>query len=652
MNETNIEPYYLKELNSRQKEAVLQIDGQLLVLAGAGAGKTKTVAHRILHLIRSGVRPSAVLAITFTNKAGKEMRERVYKLLEKDMDINRPISMDEKPFISTFHSLGVHIIKEQSARLGLPRHFSIFDKGDSKTAVKSAMEKVGVDPKRFEPSKILGIISKNKGEGITLEEYGGKDLGYAEKIALDVWEEYEKILKSEKALDFDDLLLKTRNLLRNEEVRNHYHAIWQYIHIDEYQDTNKVQYEIARLLAEKNKNITVVGDMDQAIYGWRGADFKNMLKFEKDYPDAKIILLEQNYRSTKNILAVANGIIKKNKFRKEKNLFTLNEDGHLISIYGAVDEKDEAGFVAKTAKMLISQGVPPQEISVLYRANFQSRNLEEAMLKREVPYELLGTKFFERKEIKDVLSYLKASLNPDSLSDLKRIINVPARGIGKVTMLKIFEGKENQLPETMQVKMIGFRDLLARIKEKALKDKPSETIKYIIHESGIEYAYDIRKEEDAEKIENVRELVSTASMYDHLPPEDGIEKMLEQSSLSSDQDELDENKKGVRLMTVHASKGLEFDYVFVTGLEADLFPHKKMNEKAVAKDQEEEERRLFYVAITRARKKIYLTHASIRTIFGSKQWNIPSEYLSDIDERFIQNEGYVPDKDKIVYLDF
>lgn len=654
MHEEKNEPYYLKHLNPRQKEAVENTEGALLILAGAGAGKTKTISHRILHLIRNGVRPSAILAITFTNKAGKEMRERVYKLLEEDKDINRPISLDEKPFISTFHSLGVHIIKEQSSHLGLPRHFSIFDKSDSKTAIKQAMESKGVDPKRFEPGKILGIISREKGNGTTLDEFAAKDLGYAEKIALDVWEEYENILKKEKALDFDDLLLKTRNLLRDQKIREYYQNIWKYIHIDEYQDTNRVQYEIAKLLAEKEKNIAVVGDIDQSIYSWRGADFKNMMRFQKDYPEAKTILLEQNYRSTKTILAVANDIIKKNTQRVEKNLFTENEDGDLISVYIGTDEKEEAKFIAKTAKNLIAQGVLPEEIAVLYRANFQSRNLEEAMLRYEVSYELLGTKFFERKEVKDVISYLKAALNPDSLSDLKRIINVPARGIGKVSMLKIFEGKENELPAGTRKKVEEFREILKKIKEKALSEKPSETIKYILSATGIEYSFDITKSEDAERVENIRELATTASMYDTLPTEEGIEKFLENASLSSDQDDLDKEgkKKGVRLMTIHASKGLEFDYVFITGLEEDLFPHKKLDENTLHRDQAEEERRLFYVALTRARKKLYLTHASIRTIFGSKQWNTPSEFLSDIDENFIQHEGYESGREKIVYLDF
>ena len=648
------EQKYLTSLNERQRQAVLTTEGPLLILAGAGAGKTKTITHRILHLIKKGVRPRAILAITFTNKAAKEMKERVEKLISSDLEINRPVSDNERPFVSTFHSLGVKIIKDQSAKLGLPRHFSIFDRNDSKNAVKQAMERKGVDPKRFEASKILSAISKQKGEGETAGSYAVKNLGYFESIVSEVWDEYESILKFEKALDFDDLLLKTRNLLQDDEVKKHYQDIWEYIHIDEYQDTNRVQYEIAKILAERSKNIAVVGDIDQSIYSWRGADYKNIMRFEKDYPETTTILLEENYRSTKNIIAVANSIIEKNEMRKKKVLFTRNEDGDLISIYGAIDEKDEATFIARTSRMLIRQGINPEEIAVLYRANFQSRNLEEAFLKNEVSYQLVGTKFFDRKEIKDVISYLKAALNPDSLSDIKRIINVPPRGIGKVSMLKIFEGKENELPKGTKEKVENFRKLLISIKEKATTEKPSETIKYILSASGIEYMFDIKKAEDVERLENVRELATTAAMYDNLPNEEAIEKFLENAALSSDQDELSEENKSVRLMTVHASKGLEFEYVFITGLENDLFPHKAMDSSAIHKEQEEEERRLFYVALTRAKKKLYLTYANLRTIFGLRQVNIPSEFLTDIEDKFLQNESYAgrQDDDKIVFIDF
>ncbi len=636
---TEIEPQYLKSLNSRQKEAVLTTEGPLLILAGAGAGKTKTMTHRILHLIKQGARPGSILAITFTNKAASEMRDRVRKLLEEDLVLNQPASIDEMPFVSTFHSLGVRIIKDNSALLGLPRHFSIFDRSDSKSAVKAALEEIGVDPKQVDPSKVLGFISKQKGDGIDSEDYAGKEpKGYFEEIAVKAWVEYEKALAKEKALDFDDLLLKTLKLLRREEVLARYTNLWKYIHIDEYQDTNRVQYDIAKLLAAKSKNIAVVGDVDQSIYSWRGADFKNILRFENDYPGAKEILLEENYRSTKTILAAANGVIKKNVMRKEKNLFTQNDDGDQISLYLAQDEKDEAAYVSRTAKMLIDQGVNPSEIAVLYRANFQSRALEESFVRKNISYELIGTKFFERKEVKDTLSYIKAAMNPESLSDLKRIINTPARGIGKVTMLKIFEGKEHELSGGVREKVSEWRRLLDIIKTKAMHEKPSDVVKFVIKNTGIETMLMADRIDGAERLENVRELATIASGYDHDEPEVAMEKFLEHVSLSSDQDEV-EKKGGVKLMTVHASKGLEFDHVFITGLEQDLFPHQRMGGDEISDESKEEERRLFYVALTRARKKLCLSYAETRMIFGSRQINVPSEFIAEIGDEFLQYEN-------------
>lgn len=650
------EPYYLNSLNPKQKEAVLTTEGPLLILAGAGAGKTKTMTHRILHLIKEGARPGSILAITFTNKAASEMRDRVRTLLEDDLLLNQPVSIDEMPFVSTFHSLGVKIIKDNSHILNLPRHFSIFDRGDSKTAVKNAMEAVGVNPKNFEPSKVLNYISKHKGDGLEVMDLVRKaPTGYFDSVAVRVWEEYEKTLEKEKALDFDDLLLKTLKLLNMEEVANHYWNTWKYIHIDEYQDTNRVQYDIAKRLAEKHKNIAVVGDIDQSIYSWRGADFKNILRFEKDYPGTKEILLEENYRSTKTIIAAANAVIAKNIMRKDKNLFTSNEDGDQISMYLAFDEKDEASYIARNAKMLIDQGVNASEIAVLYRANFQSRAIEEAFVAKNISYELIGTKFFERKEVRDVISYIKSALNPDSLSDLKRIINTPARGIGKVTMLKIFEGKEEELSGSVRAKVIEWRRLLDIIKTKASNEKPSDVVKFVIKNSGLESMLMADKEEGAERLENIRELVTIASGYDADPigleSGSGMEKFMEHVALSSDQDEV-EKKGGVKLMTVHASKGLEFDYVFISGLEQNLFPHEKMSKDEISAEDKEEERRLFYVALTRARKKLYLSYTESRMIFGSRQINIPSEFLSDIGDELIQYENSNGRGYAMSYIDF
>lgn len=629
-------------LNARQKEAVEATEGPLLILAGAGAGKTKTIAERIRHLIHKGVTPSSILAITFTNKAAKEMRDRVDRLLREDSGLNRPVSMEERPFVSTFHALGVHILRQNSGKLGLTRHFAIFDKDDSKRAVKEALVNQGLDPKTHEPERILSIISKEKGRDTTYEEYAlHNEGGYFSGVVTDVWKDYEKILKRDKALDFDDLLLKTVRLLRdNPAVRDYYQKVWPYVHIDEYQDTNKVQYEIARLLVGEKNNICVVGDIDQNIYSWRGADIGNILKFERDFPGAKVVLLEENYRSTKNILSAANFIIEKNKIRREKNLFTENVEGEKLGLFTAFDEVQEANFVAERAEECIKGGVRPEEIAVLYRANFQSRVMEEAFLERGVPYQLLGTRFFERKEVKDVISYLRAALNEESLADMKRIINTPARGIGKASVTKIFADDEGSLTASTRQKLADFKKLLKEIGEKARGGRPSETVAFIINASGLEAEWKAGSAEDLERLENAYELAAFAARYDHLQPEEGLESFLSDAALQSDQDELSEEKKGVRIMTVHASKGLEFDVVFVTGLEDGLFPHQKITKEGITPEEAEEERRLFYVALTRARKKVFLSYAQIRTVFGSREVNIPSEFIFDVPEELTEEVSW------------
>lgn len=664
MNEENMKKNYLIGLNDKQKEAVLCTEGALLVFAGAGAGKTKTITHRIMHLISNGVEPKNILAITFTNKAAKEMQNRVLTALLEKGGLESMSGVIEKPFISTFHSLGVHILKENSREINLPRHFSIFDKNDSQRVVKEIVKDLGLDPKQHEANKILNIISREKGNLNSVEDFhlaiqGENSTSHHELIAR-IWAEYEKKLHQEKALDFDDLLLKSYKILKNKkEILEKYQRIWTYIHIDEYQDTNKVQYMIVKLLAEKNKNICVVGDIDQNIYSWRGADIKNILNFERDYPEAKIVLLEENYRSTQNILAVANLIIKKNQNRVDKNLFTKNVEGDKISLYNGYNENEEAHYIANKCKELVESGVSAKDIAVLYRANFQSRILEEAFLTKSVPYQVLGTKFFERKEVKDIIAFVRAGLNPDSLTDIKRIINVPVRGIGKVTILKIFAGEKESLPPATKIKVDKFFAFLEEIRKMALEKKPSEVLKYVITESGIEKELKDSHDEDKERLENMYELATLAMKYDYLPAGEGIEKLLEEASLASDQDSLDmpggrerarKNEDAVKLMTVHASKGLEFDYVFITGLEEGLFPHERM-EKVKNKEDDEEERRLFYVAITRARKKIYLTSASSRTIFGSTQSNIPSQFITDIDEEFIETEQGFEYREKIIYLE-
>ncbi len=647
---------YLEGLNEPQKQAVLHTDGPLMVLAGAGSGKTRVITHRIVHLIHQGVAPHNILAVTFTNKAAKEMRERVINLTQQYFPSDRAV-IDSHPVVTTFHSLGVRILREFHDVLGLRRHFTIYDRSDSQKAVKQSIEQAGYNPKEFEPRKILSIISRAKGDAMTVLEFKDAANSFPEQVAAEVWEKYDEILKNEHALDFDDLLAKTLHLLKTYgHVRETLQQRYKYIHVDEYQDTNRVQFSIMELLAGDAQNVCVVGDIDQNIYSWRGADIKNVLQFERHFPRATTILLEENYRSTQTIIAASNDIIKKNQNRVEKTVFTNNHEGEKLTLYAGMTGTDEAEYVALTAKSLIADGADPASIAVLYRTNFQSRSLEEAFLNFEVPYQLLGTKFFERKEIKDVLSYLRLALNPGSNADLTRIINSPARGIGKVTMLKVVEGKRGDLNAGAAAKVKVFDEIMTDIAKTATEKPLSDTIKFIMKRSGIEA--DLKEEgteEALERIENLRELVTLASRFNDLDPSEAVEQLLENAALQSDQDELKEKEEqnAVRLMTIHAAKGLEFSYVFITGLEEGLFPHERLDD---GRTDQEEERRLFYVALTRAEKKVFLTYAHMRTIFGSQRINVPSSFLNDISTKHVEqaepdgrghNSGY----ETTIYLD-
>lgn len=641
---------HLQGLNISQKEAALHKDGPLLIVAGAGAGKTKTITHRIVNLIKEGVNPSNILAVTFTNKAAKEMREKILNEINKNN-----LGQNTVPFISTFHSLGVYIIKENAHLVGVTKNFTILDDSDTNSIIKEALKEAEIDPKQYEPKRIKGIISREKGKFTKMEEYIANAEDYLSRIVARIWKIYEEKKAKENALDFDDLLIKATRLLKeNKEVREYYQQKWNYVHIDEYQDTNEAQYIMTKLLSENHKNICVVGDADQNIYSWRGANLKNILNFEKDYPDAKIILLEENYRSTKNILEAANEVIKKNKYRPDKNLFTENKIGEKIVLCEALEETEEADFIANKILEIVDNKNTWSQIAVLYRANFQSRVLEEAMLRYNIPYQVLGIKFFERKEIKDTLSYLRAALNPESLSDIKRIINFPARGIGKTTLAKIFANERENLPIKMQIKINNFYELLVQIKEKIETSNATEAIKFVIKKSGIEEELLAGGEEELERLANIKELATLALKYDNLENGLGIEKLIEDASLASDQDSImiNEDKKekinAVKLMTVHASKGLEFDYVFITGLEDGLFPNRRAGESKKAEDAEEE-RRLFYVALTRAREKLFLSYTNFRTIFGSRQINAPSEFIADIPADLLEREGGDPNV-KTIYI--
>jgi len=613
---------YLKGLNDPQKQAVEHTEGPLLIVAGAGAGKTKTITNRIAYLMAKGVPGYHILALTFTNKAAAEMRDRVRRLV--------PDHQGALPLLTTFHALGARLLREFYQEAGIARGFVIWDRDDCLRALKKITKDLGQSDSA--PRSFLSGISRRKGEGLTATLFEESASSYREKVLAEVWLEYEKVLKEEDALDFDDLLLRTLRLLQtNDQVLGKLQNRWTYITIDEYQDTNAAQYEIARLLAGTKRNICVVGDIDQNIYSWRGADIEHLLNFEAAFLGAKVILLEQNYRSTRTILAAANAVIAKNIRRKEKNLFTENETGEPIHFFGARNEIEEAWHVAEEMRKLIGAGTRPGEIAVLYRENFQSRVLEEALLRYEMPYRVLGVRFFERAEVKDVLSYLRAARNPKSKADLARIVATPPRGIGKQTLDKMLAGEN--LTGAAAEKVRKFNETLAKIKH-AIETLPSsDAVRFAAEASGIQAMLEADKEEGSERMANVYELINLAVRYDDATSPEGIERLLEEAALQSEQDTLgaDGERAAISLMTVHASKGLEFDAVFVTGLEQGLFPSTRETEER----DNEEERRLFYVAMTRARKRLFLSYAHERMKYGAREPSIPSEFFDDIDGRLM-----------------
>ncbi len=634
----------LSHLNPAQREAVLHTEGPLLIVAGAGAGKTKTLTERIVHLILGGVSPAQILAVTFTNKASGEMRERVEGALIK----NR---IEGLPTVTTFHRLGGMIIRENAHYFGLTKHFSIFDEDDAKSIIRECMREFGIDPKVLDPKRVKHIISTAKMAGDTPDTMSDKIASQTESDAVRIWRNYETKLHASKGVDFDDLIVKAVRLLeKNLEVRTMYQKRFQYIHVDEYQDTNEMEYRMVKLLAGEKKNICVVGDTDQNIYSWRGAKIKNMLHFEKDFPGAHTVFLEQNYRSTSRILDAANAIIIKNTVRIPKNLFTELGTGEKLVRYEGFSEVDEAAFVARESEKLIASGIPPEEIAVLFRANFQSRALEEAFLFADVPYRVLGTQFFERMEVKDIISYIRAALNRDSLADLKRTINTPKRGIGDASIAKIFAGMRDTLTPKTQIAFSNYEKILDAIKEASEQEYPSSLIRFVLERTGLKEEYESEGEQGIERVENVGELATLASIYDTLPLGEGVLKFLEDAVLRSDQDALRDSPEGVRMLTVHASKGLEFRVVFVVGLEEGLFPHERSSRSTKIEDSEEE-RRLFYVAVTRAKEKLYLVNAQARTIFGQRNIALPSQFLYDIPGELIEMHSDIPQSLPSIYFD-
>ena len=622
----------IDNLNDKQKEAVLYINGPMLVLAGAGSGKTKVLTNRIANLIDNGISPANILAITFTNKAAKEMKDRVFNLIGNDAYMIQ---------ISTFHSLGLKILKENYEKLGYDKNFVVIDSDDALTVIKKIMKDMNLSPQYYNAKNIRNKISSAKKELMDLQSFA--NLEYDKNI-VKVYEKYLEKLKLNNSVDFDDLLILPIRLFREyPSVLESYQERYKYILIDEYQDTNECQYIFSKMLAKKYKNIFVVGDNDQAIYAFRGANYKNILNFEKDYPDCKTILLEENYRSTKTILNAANSVIKNNKLRKDKNLWSNNEEGELIKYIRTDGEKEEADYVAKEIKKLISEGVNPVDIAVLYRTNAQSRVMEEACLKNNIPYKIIGSfYFYNRKEIKDLICYLRLINNYKDDVSLLRVINVPKRKIGEKTIDNISNvalvNNSCLFDAINGGKELEFKNLILDLKEKCENLSLTEMVELVLDKSGIKQELENEKSLDSEiRLENLEEFKSITKNYEEEYGVISLDDFLNEISLVSDMSEHQDGNNKVSLMTVHSVKGLEFDDVFVIGMEEGIFPHyNAINEGT--NSAIEEERRLCYVAITRAKKKLWLLNAKKRMLFGNTQVNPPSRFMDEIDSKYVDSE--------------
>ena len=634
----------LDYLNDRQKEAVLYGDGPLLILAGAGSGKTSVLTKRVAYLIKErNVSPKNIVAITFTNKAAKEMKERIIKEVGKEgYDIQ----------ISTFHSFGLRIIKENYEKLGYEKNFTIIDSDDSLTVVKKILKEMGIDSTRFNPKFIKNQISSCKNEMVTPEKYKNLVNDELSDITYKVYKKYQDTLLRNNSLDFDDLLIKPIELFNKyKEVLENYQELFKYVFIDEYQDTNEAQYILSKMISAKYKNICVVGDDAQSIYSWRGANFKNILNFEKDYKNAKVILLEQNYRSTKTILNAANSVIKNNINKKDKNLWTDNSIGEKIKYVRTNDEKDEASYVTREIRNLVNNGVSLDDIAVLYRTNAQSRTIEEGFLNSNIPYKIVGAfAFYSRKEIKDLLAYLKLIYNTKDDVSLMRIINYPKRKIGAKTienlsMDAVLNGT-SMFDVISSGKELEFKKLILEMKEKSEVLSLTETIDMVLDKSGIKSELESEHTLEADiRLENLNEFKSITKTFEEESGIASLEDFLNEVSLVSDvNDQKNDNSPKVTLMTIHAVKGLEYKYVFVIGMEENIFPHINSCEEDGGI---EEERRLCYVAITRAKEKLYLVNALRRMLYGKTSVNMPSRFINEIDKDLID----APEK-KMVNMKF
>ena len=635
----------LEGLNDRQKEAVLYNEGPLLIIAGAGAGKTKTLTTKIAYLIEEGLAyPYNVLAITFTNKAAKEMKDRLYGIIG---------DLAQKVQVSTFHSFGLKLLRENYAKLGYEANFVIMDSDDSLTVVKKIVKDLGYDPKIYNPRAIRNKISSCKNEMMTPEIYERYAVSDYEKVMHKVYEKYEEKLKKNNSVDFDDLLLLPIKLFKeNPSVLQRYQELYQYILIDEYQDTNEAQYILSKLISAKSRKITCVGDDSQSIYSFRGANYKNILNFEKDYKDAKTILLEENYRSTSTILDAANQVIKNNTQRKDKNLWTSRGKGEKIKYYRAYNERDEAQYVIRKVKELRNKDVEYKDIAVLYRTNAQSRVLEEEMLKENMPYRVIGSfYFYSRKEIKDLIAYLRLIHNSKDNVSLLRVINTPKRGIGLKTIenltIKADEIGTSIYDAISSGKELEFKKTIEQLKSLSEELTLTELIDKVLDASGMRQELESEKTLEAEvRLENLEEFKSITKSFEEREGLVSLEDFLLEISLISDVEEYKDDPNRISLMTVHSVKGLEFNHVFVVGMEEGIFPH--MN-SLMETSELEEERRLCYVAITRAKDDLHLINARRRTLFGKEQINPVSRFIGEINKDLIETnvkEEELPKQEK------
>ncbi|MFG6120384.1 DNA helicase PcrA [Thalassobacillus sp. B23F22_16] len=640
----------LKGLNEPQRNAVTHTEGPLLIMAGAGSGKTRVLTHRIAYLLQEKeASPRSILAITFTNKAAREMKERVEALVGQE---------GESIWMSTFHSMCVRILRRDIDRIGIDRNFSILDSSDQLSVIKQVLKQLNLDPKKWDPRAMLGAISGAKNELMSPDDYAQQAGSFYEEQVAEVYKRYTKTLRKNQSLDFDDLIMQTLNLFdRVPEVLEYYQRRFQYIHVDEYQDTNHAQYQLVNQLASRYQNLCVVGDSDQSIYRWRGADIQNILSFEKDYPNAKVIMLEQNYRSTKLILDAANKVIENNPGRKPKRLWTDNDGGEKIYYHAAATEREEGLFVTnKIEEMVHDHKCQYKDIAILYRTNAQSRAIEETFVKAGVPYQMIGgTKFYDRKEIKDMLAYLRLIANPNDDLSFTRVVNEPKRGVGKTSIEKMqayaADHDISLFEAAAEVDFVGvsaraakaimaFRTMIDNWTKQQEFLSATDMVQEVIDKTGYEEMLKNEKSIEAQsRLENIEEFKSVTKNFEENSDDKTLIAFLTDLALIADIDQMDEDPMGdnkVVLMTLHSAKGLEFPIVFLIGMEENVFPHSR---SIMDEEEMEEERRLAYVGITRAEKQLYMTHAKMRTLYGRTNMNPVSRFINEIPEDMIEGKA-------------